>query len=126
MSDTIFALKQKQNSIIGRSENLADALRKVSQMWEEECRQLERRLNRACDRIRDLIADGDGYAHFEARRFLDGIGEPDELPDSEEEPDDDCPYCDGVGDLPGNPNTKVFPACPHCRGTGKTGESDYE
>ena len=38
--------------------------------------------------------------------------------DAENEPED-CPHCDGVGDLPGNPNTNSFPTCPHCRGSGK-------
>ena len=30
----------------------------------------------------------------------------------------DCPYCDGVGELPGDPYSKYFPPCSMCNGTG--------
>jgi len=36
---------------------------------------------------------------------------------SEEEPEE-CPACDGYGELPGNPNTNDFPTCSACNGTG--------
>ena len=38
-------------------------------------------------------------------------------PEEDAEPEE-CPHCDGYGELPGNPNTKHFPPCPMCNGTG--------
>lgn len=37
---------------------------------------------------------------------------------SEEEEPEECPACDGMGELPGNPNTNQFPTCSVCNGTG--------
>lgn len=33
----------------------------------------------------------------------------------------DCPTCNGIGELPGNPNTKRFPKCGDCGGSGVEG-----
>ena len=35
------------------------------------CREIETQRNMALDRIRDLLMDEDGYAHKEARKFLE-------------------------------------------------------
>jgi len=32
---------------------------------------------------------------------------------------EDCPNCGGVGELPGDPHTKVFPKCHQCEGKGE-------
>lgn len=37
---------------------------------------------------------------------------------SGEEITEECDACDGVGELPGNPNGNHFPSCPTCKGTG--------
>tara|TARA_R110000796_G_scaffold196783_1_gene313178 strand:+ start:213 stop:575 length:363 start_codon:yes stop_codon:yes gene_type:complete len=31
---------------------------------------------------------------------------------------EDCPSCDGVGELPGRPADNKFPTCPACEGSG--------
>jgi len=38
--------------------------------------------------------------------------------ETEEEEPEECPVCDGYGELPGNPNTNDFPTCHACNGTG--------
>lgn len=93
----------------------------------------------ATDIQRELERDRAWLDYLQARRpclfgLDDGTWEIDEVESIEnvreaidaameaEDAPKDCPACRGVGELPGDPNTKQFPICHLCGGSGKEGE----
>ena len=83
-------------------------------------RQLERELNEAkkdSARLDWMLEQHDEGGIECTREMIDIVMQEESEPTT-------CENCDGIGELPGDPNSKIFPTCSRCNGTGNNNDND--